>query len=208
MSSQNWLDLLKDAESSGSFAPIPDGDYELKVLEATATTTSTGKPMYKVKFEVQSGPHAKRLVWDNLVVSKESSAALGFFFRKMAAMGLGKEYFAQSPSDEQVAAALLGRTLVGKIGPKTNNNNGKPGNEIKEYRPSGNAFNAPAPSAPVAPAAPPVAAPEYQQPPQLPAAPVAPPMAAPQAPSPWEQTAPPPPAPAPGGFAPPAGAPF
>ena len=35
MSSINWADLVKDAgeSSSGNYEPLPDGDYDLKVIE-------------------------------------------------------------------------------------------------------------------------------------------------------------------------------
>jgi hypothetical protein len=35
----NWGDLVKDAgdSASGSYEPLPDGDYDLKVIEASST---------------------------------------------------------------------------------------------------------------------------------------------------------------------------
>lgn len=206
MSASNWLELMKDASASGgNFAPVPDGDYDLKVLEATAKTTSGAKPMYEIKAEIQSGPHAKRLVWDRLVISRESSGALRYFFRKMAALGLNDAFFAQGPTDAQITSALTGVSFRAKLGSREYL--GKVSNEIKEYYPAvagGPAFApvpAPAAAAPAAaPAAPPAppapaAAPAYGAPAAPPAAPVFPPsqIGAPAAPpaSPWETQAPP-----------------
>ena len=186
MSGTNWLDLMKDSQSAGGgFAPLPEGDYDLKVLEASATTTSTGKPMFKLKNEVQSGPHAKRLVWDNIVVSTDNPTALGFFFRKMKALGLDENFFATGPGDGQITSALTGRSFRGKISVRTWN--GKDQNEIKEYYPVQGAPVAGGftPGAPVAaPYAAPAPAPA---PAPVPAAAPAPaPVAA--APDPWQPT--------------------
>lgn len=131
MSSLNWSDLVKEAGEVGNYEPLPDGDYDLKVVEATAKVSGSGKTMFSVKTEVQSGPHAKRLVWDNLVVSPDSSAALGIFFKKMAALGLNRAYFDQNPSNAQIESALIGRTFRAQIGSRVWQGNKK--NEIKMY---------------------------------------------------------------------------
>jgi hypothetical protein len=160
MSSLNWSDLVKEAGDVSSYEPLPDGDFDLKVTEATAKVSQSGKTMFSLKTEVQAGPHAKRLVWDNLVVSPENNAALGMFFKKMSALGLGKSYFDQNPSNAQIEQALVGRTFRGQIGSRVWQ--GTKRNEIKMYYviPSDNAVTASAPvAAAPAPAPAPVAAP-------------------------------------------------
>lgn len=168
MSSLNWGDLIKDAgDVGGSFSPVPDGDYDLKVVGAEVKTTSNDKTMFTIKAEVQTGAHAKRLIWDNLVVSPESPPAMGIFFRKMAALGLTVDaFFSHNPSDEQIASALMGRSFKGRVGHSTFK--GKLGNDINAYAPAaavpaGPTFT-PAPAAAAAPA------PVYAQ--QAPVAPV------------------------------------
>lgn len=219
MTSSSWADLIKDASASGaSFEPLPDGIYDLKVVEASTATTAKGKTMYKVKAEVQTGPHARRLLWDNLVVSPESPNAMAFFFRKLKAIGLGHEFFATEPTDAAIVAALSGRQFRGKVGSRTYNE--KTSNEIQEYLPATQgglpagavAPGVPAPAAPAqAPAAPPAAAPAAPAPapqaaPQpFPQAPAAPAPAAPAPASPWDNTPTVPAAPGEqGGFAAPA----
>jgi hypothetical protein len=154
MSSLNWSDLVKEAGDVSSYEPLPDGDYDLKVTEATAKVSQSGKTMFSLKTEVQAGPHAKRLVWDNLVVSPENNAALGMFFKKMSALGLGKTYFDQNPSNAQIEQALVGRTFRGQVGSRVWQ--GTKRNEIKMYYviPSDNAATPSVPATPFAAPAP------------------------------------------------------
>ena len=131
MSSLNWGDLIKDAADTGGYDPLPDGDYDLQVVEAVAKVTQTGKTMFAVKAQVQTGAHAKRLVWDNLVVTTDNPNALGMFFKKMAALGLPREYFTSNPTNAQIEAALKGRTFRAAVGTRTWQ--GQKKNEIKSY---------------------------------------------------------------------------
>jgi hypothetical protein len=186
MSTLNWGDLVKEAGDVGSYDPLPDGDYDLKVLEATAKVSQSGKTMFAVKAEVQVGAHAKRLVWDNLVVSTDNPTALSIFFRKMNALGLGRDFFASSPSNAQIEQALKGRTFRAQVGSRTWQ--GQKKNEIKAYYSVAAASSVP--TAPVAAAAPapapapaPVAAPAAEAPAPAPApAPIAEAAAPPAAP--------------------------
>lgn len=209
----NWLDLLNEAKQNGGpqdFGPIPAGEYRFKVMEAETRQTQAGKTKYTVKAQVQDGPHAGRLVWDDLIVSPESSGAMGFFFRKMKAIGLDETFWATSPTDDQITGALQNREFLGKV--IIDNYGNKDRNKIDGYKPiaamSAGGFIPPAPQAAGAPTAPPfTAAPAPQQvqapqgyPQQAPVAAPAP-QAAPQA-APVPQAAPqdpwtPAPAPAP-----------
>lgn len=179
MSSLNWGDLVRDAKdaSGGDYSPLPDGDYELKVLEATTKTSQSGKTMFAIKAEVQVGPYAKRLVWDNLVISPENKNALAIFFSKMRALGLGDDFFATNPANPQIEQALTGRPFRATIGSRVWN--GDTRNEFKKYFPYA---SSPVAGAPVAgaPAPAPMAAPA---PAPAPAPAVAPPVAAPSFPS-------------------------
>ena len=169
MSSLNWGDLIKDAAETTSYEPIPDGDYEFTILEATAKMSQSGKTMFTIKAEVSGGPHNRRLVWDNLVVSQENPTAMGIFFKKMHALGLTREYFSTSPTNAAIESVLVGRKFRGQVGSRTWQGNKK--NEIKNYYPSAavTAASAPATAAPApAPAPAPVAAPVATQAPAAP----------------------------------------
>lgn len=193
MSQLNWNELLQASDAAGTgggnYEPLPDGVYDLKVVEASDTTTQTGKAMFKVKAEVQSGPHARRLVWDNLVISPDNGTAMNIFFSKMYALGLNKEFFAQGPANSQVAAALNNRVFRGQIGSRVWN--GETRNEIKRYMPLGDSAQAPVGSAP-APAPAPSSAPAPAPAPAVASAPPAPaPAPAPAVAAPVAESAPP-----------------
>ena len=171
MTTLNWSDLIKEAGETASYEPLPDGDYDLVVLEGVAKQTQSGKTMFSVKAEVQGGPHNKRLVWDNLVVSSDNPTALGIFFSKMAALGLTREnFFNQDPTNAQIETALASRRFRAQVGSRVWQGNKK--NEIKRYYPA----QATTPS--VAPSADPWAAEQAQAAP----APAPAPAAAPPAP--------------------------
>jgi hypothetical protein len=91
---------------------MPDGDYNAIVVESSATTSSTGKPMIKVKFRVMDGPHKDKPIWSQFVISPESPIALRIFFQHMAAFGLDANFFAQQPPMDSVARNLLNRGVV------------------------------------------------------------------------------------------------
>ena len=172
MSTLNWGDLVKDAGESASYEPLPDGDYDLTIVEATAKVSQSGKTMFAVKAQVTTGAHAKRLIWDNLVVTPDNSAALGMFFRKMGALGLGREFFASNPSNAQIEAALKGRSFRAQVGSRTWQGNKK--NEIKMYYAAAAAAASAAPAAAPAPAPAPAAAPVAAAPAPVAAAPASP----------------------------------
>lgn len=115
MASASFADLLKAAEDAG-FSNCPPGTYDVKVVAGEAKSTSAGKDMIVVKFEIVGGPHGGRKVPNNFVISPENANALGFFFRHMRAMGLDSAYFSKNPSPAQLAADLVGRTCRIEVG--------------------------------------------------------------------------------------------
>lgn len=112
--SYGWNDLLKVADEAG-FTPLPIGDYDVIVAEATVKGTNGGKDSIVVQFQVTTGPQQGRKIRNQFTISPENPNAVGFFFRHMAALGLPREYFAQSPTLPQVAQALLNRPCRIKV---------------------------------------------------------------------------------------------
>ncbi|MGB2791297.1 MAG: DUF669 domain-containing protein [Candidatus Moraniibacteriota bacterium] len=103
----NWGALM-DA-SGGAFEPLPKGTYDATVDTAEATTSTTGKVMFKIKYKVLGGPHNGRTIFNNITLTTDNPNALRMFFLNMKAMGLGPEYFGQNPPKEHVAASLVGK---------------------------------------------------------------------------------------------------
>lgn len=177
MSTINWADLVKQAGTTATtnYEPLPDGDYELKVIQVATTTTQTGKTMFKITNEVQGGPFAKRRVWDQLVVTTDNPKAMNMFFMKVTSMGLTTAFFDANPTNAQIEQALTGRTFRATLGKRTYN--GTESNEIKRY------YAVTAPAAAAAAAAPTTAGAAVPPPPPAPSTAAAPaPSPAPAAP--------------------------
>ena len=141
MSPINWTDLMANAGDS-NFDPLPVGDYDVEISKAETKQSQSGKTMYAVQFKVLNGPHAGRLVFNQFVISPESPGALNFFFQHMRALGLDAGFFQQSPSDDQITTALLGRRARITVAMKTYN--GSERNDVKKIAPlAGGAADAP-----------------------------------------------------------------
>lgn len=143
MATARFSDLMRAAEDAG-FSNCPPGTYDVKVVAAEAKSTSAGKDMIVVKFEIIGGPHGGRKVPNNFVISPENANALGFFFRHMRALGLDNTYFGSNPSPQQLAQDLVGRTCRIEVGTRTWN--GEEREDVKKIMPSA---GVPAPSVPV-----------------------------------------------------------
>lgn len=168
MSDIEWGALFNDAKSA-SFDALPPGEYDVYVASAEATVSNnTGKHMVKTKLQVESGPHAGRVIWNNHVLSPESPQAMGFWFREMKAWGFEPEWFTtESPSMERLATELTGRRARVKTEVRTWNNQEQ--TDVKQIKPAQGpapVAGSPAPSAaPVTGPAPiPAPAPSTPQP--------------------------------------------
>lgn len=199
MPQKSWQDLMNDAGgANGDWDPLPQGDYDFYIKECESKQAkNTGNQMYVAKCAVETGPKAGRVVYNNFVIAQDSPAALNMFFRNMNLLGLTGEWFAQNPSDHQVAETLVGRRFRGTVVVKLYQ--GQERNEIKSIHtalaagaPAGlpTGIATPGPAAPV-PSPAPVPAPAYAAPVAAPAPAPAPQVqeAAPIAPPPIQQPA-------------------
>lgn len=111
-----WGDLLKVADEAG-FTLLPIGEYDVIVASADVKATQAGKDSIVVFFQVTTGPHQGKKIRNQFTISPDNPNAVGFFFRHMSAIGLPREYFAQSPppSLPNVAQALLNRPCRIKV---------------------------------------------------------------------------------------------
>lgn len=126
-----WGELLKEAgTATEGFEPLPLGTYDAKIVKAAHKVAQSGKSMFEVQLQVVSGPHANRSVWNRFVVVPDSPKALAYFFGSMRALGLDAAFFAASPSDDDVAAALVDKTCRIEVG--QTEYNGSLRNEVKK----------------------------------------------------------------------------
>jgi hypothetical protein len=107
-------------EAGGEDAsPLPAGRYDFAVQTAQKKTTQNGKTMFVIKAVVESGPQARKAVWNNFVVSPESVDSMGVFFRQMSALGLGRDFFRANPSDDQIVDRLKLARFAAEVGHET-----------------------------------------------------------------------------------------
>lgn len=135
MTTVDFLRALKDAKSV-SFEALPAGDYDVEIVESSATRSSNGKPMIKVKFQVLSGPYQNRTVFNNFVFSADNAMAMSIFFRHMKCFGLKDEFFASlgaNGSMDAVAANLMNKRARVTLGIRQWQ--GEDRNEVNQIKP-------------------------------------------------------------------------
>jgi len=109
--SVNWAAMLD--ESADAFELVPVGKYTVQVDSAEATTSSTGKLMYKIKMSVTSGKHTGATLYNNVVLTPDNKKAMAMFFRNMDALGVSAQFLRgqPTPTPDQVAGKMIGTTL-------------------------------------------------------------------------------------------------
>lgn len=133
-----------EANTPASYDPIPEGDYQLKALEAEEKTTARGDGTYiKVKFEVITrGPHAGRLLWQNFNVVNPSETAQRIGRQQLAAWAA-----ACGRPDADDTDKLLERPFAASVGIERGTGGYKDSNRIKAFLMPADE-SAPAPAAP------------------------------------------------------------
>lgn len=195
----NLGEMFQQYKDNDLIEALPAGTYQLEITHAKALANGV-RPTYKV---VGAGPHANKKVMAGGFYLTEKSRSI--FFRNMACLGLDVNYFAQQPTLDDVAKALVGR--IADVEVEVRQYNGEDRNEIPIGRiklvsapplpgvggapvvtqaaapapaaPAAPAPAAPAAAAPAAPPTPPAAAPAVAEAPAAPPAPPAPPAEAP-----------------------------
>lgn len=130
MGAINWNQYIKAAEdageSLGEFTPLPEDNYDAKVLEAKATTSkSSGSDMIAVTWVVEGGPHAGRRLWSYLSLSEK---AVNITIKNLTTLG-ARTLMESGATLEQVAAGIVGAPVTLKVVVGEYNN--KPKNEVK-----------------------------------------------------------------------------
>lgn len=112
----SWDSLVEAAGEAGkAFEPLAVDDYNFVVSEVTVGESKTGKKSIGITAIIESGPHAKRKVWNTWYISPENANALAYFFREMAVFGLSLDFWKSKPSDEQIISGLTNKRFIGKV---------------------------------------------------------------------------------------------
>lgn len=129
--------------AGGNYDPIPEGEYTLKALDAEERTTSRGDGSYiKVKFEVASGEHAGRLLWQNFNINNPSPRAQQIGRQQLVAWAA-----ACGRPDADDTDKLLERPFRADVMIEKGTGGYKDSNRIRTFL-----WNQPAPAEPRAPA--------------------------------------------------------
>jgi uncharacterized protein DUF669 len=132
MATVNWVQFIKAAEEAGEelgeFTPIPAASYEAKVITSKVASFKDGKKEgWNVGFVIEGGPHAGRRVWTNLVISPESSKAMGMLLRQLQSLGV-RPLLDAGASNEQIAGAMIDAPVTIKV--TVGEYQGKPKNDV------------------------------------------------------------------------------
>src|SRR5437868_2285864 len=138
MASAMYSDLLKKRQDAG-LEMFPIGIYDVRVVDAEKP--NKGGMGFIVQFEVTSGPLAGRKFknWMTLsdTVIENYPGLLAIWFKEMAALGLGDDFFAAEPDDKAVIAALKGRPATAKVGRRKKKNSDDEVEDIRIDPPAG-----------------------------------------------------------------------
>jgi hypothetical protein len=74
------------AEDDRSFDPMPEGDYNVQIVESEVVPTSKGGEMLKLTLEVIDGPYANRKIWDNLNIRNSNVTAQNIAHQSLKAI--------------------------------------------------------------------------------------------------------------------------
>lgn len=119
-----------DAEpSSGSFEPLPAGDYTLEIVESDYTANAKGNGMVlKLTTQVVDGEFANRKLFVNLNLEHENEKAQDIAQREFAA--LRRAVGVLNPNDSE---ELHFKAFVAKVGVEKRKDNGELTNRVKQY---------------------------------------------------------------------------
>ena len=129
--------------NTGSFEPLPAGDYQVSIESADVNPTKDGQGQYiKLKLKVSGPTHSGRTILANLNIRNRSPKA-----EEIGRQQLGDIMRAIGLATLTDTDQLIGGNLVVKLAIKPADGQYEAGNEVKAYK-AGNGSAAPAPSFP------------------------------------------------------------
>ena len=118
-----------EADIQQDYRPCPKGDYKLQAVEAEEKETAKKNGMYiKVKFEVVSGEHTGRLLWENFNISNPSEVAQRIGRQQLVAWAT-----ACNKPDASDTDVLIGKTFEASVDIEKGTGGYEDSNKIKGY---------------------------------------------------------------------------
>jgi uncharacterized protein DUF669 len=118
------LTKINLAELSGTYEPIPDGEYEVKLVDLEPTISSKDKPMLVATYRIMKGPHkaSEAKQWYSLAGAKSektgkySYPGVRALFDIFHAIGVpDKTYSTDFPLDKIAAGKIVQKLLKDKV---------------------------------------------------------------------------------------------
>lgn len=117
------LTKINLAELSGTYEPIPDGEYEVKLFDLKPATSSKDKPMLTAIYKITKGPHksSEIMQWYSLAgqksekTGKYSYPGIRAMFDIFKTIGIDEaSYDKDFPIDKVAAGRIFQNNLKGK----------------------------------------------------------------------------------------------
>ncbi|MBC8436920.1 DUF669 domain-containing protein [bacterium] len=116
--------------TGGTFDPVPEGRYNVRVEEANLATASTGTEMIKAQFVITDGDHKNRKLWNNFTLTQKSLVYLYSFLKAVGSDAIDQE----DVSEADLAASMKGMVASAYVEPTTTNT-GTATNKISKWGP-------------------------------------------------------------------------
>jgi hypothetical protein len=116
------------SDENRSYDVLPDGKYDVIVLEAKEKTTKKGDRAIEMTFQVLEGQYMDRLLWETLNLWNSSDQA-----RTIARDRLSSICKACNAPSATSTDVLLGRRMQVSVGRRMNDFRGKEENHIKSF---------------------------------------------------------------------------
>jgi len=116
------------SDDNRSYDVLPEGKYDVIVLEAKEKTTKKGDRAIEMTFEVVEGQYRDRLLWETLNLWNSSDQARTIARDRLSSICKACNAPAATSTD-----VLLGRRMQVSVGRRMNDFRGKEENHIKSF---------------------------------------------------------------------------
>jgi hypothetical protein len=116
------------SDDNRSYDVLPEGKYDVIVLEAKEKTTKKGDRAIEITFQVLEGQYKERLLWETLNLWNSSDQARTIARDRLSSICKACNAPAATSTD-----VLLGRRMQVSVGRRMNDFRGKEENHIKAF---------------------------------------------------------------------------